>query len=158
MPEINQVLTCLLTRDENPKGPFEKFHAEGKILESHPSIYIHINDTNTSSFIVNGNIRANKITTTRNANYSDMRLKENIEDFTDGLDLLCKLCPKKFNYINQLDTCYGFLAQDVETIIPEIVDQDKDNYKQVYYNELIPIMCNAIKELKLLVDELRNKK
>lgn len=158
MSEINQVLTCLLTKEENPKGPFEKFHAEGKMLESHPSIYIHINDKNTSSFIVNGNIRANKITTTRNANYSDSRLKENIQDFKYGLQLINQLCPKKFNYIDQTDTCYGFIAQDVEKVIPEIVDHDIDKYKHVYYNELIPIMCNAIKELSDLVDELRNKK
>jgi len=65
---------------------------------------------------------------------------------------------KKFNYIHQTDTCYGFIAQDVEKVIRDIVDHDNDSYKHVYYNELIPIMCNAIKELSDLVDELRNKK
>lgn len=167
MSELNQILTCILTSTENPKGPVEKFHAEGKVLESHPSIYIQIRDESTSNFVVNGNISSNKIITTRSpSTYSDIRLKANIDELCIGLDVINKINAKKYYYKKMKDSlCYGYIAQELEEIIPDIVETDNDNIKHVHYIELIPIMCNAIKELNTKIQvlsqeliELRNKK
>ena len=43
---------------------------------------------------------------------------------------------------------YGFLAQDVEDVCPELVHTDKSGYKYVDYIGLVPILVEAVKELK----------
>jgi len=58
---------------------------------------------------------------------SDKRIKENEEEFKDNeaTDLLKQLKPKKYNYINRVgrgdDIHYGFIAQDVEEVLPVCV-------------------------------------
>lgn len=48
---------------------------------------------------------------------------------------------------NQLATTHiGVLAQDVEAVLPEAVTTDADGYKSVRYNNLIPLLIEAIKE------------
>ena len=61
----------------------------------------------------------------------------------------------------------GLLAQEVEAIMPEVIraapfDIDTDgnsisgeNYKTIQYERLIPLLIEAIKELKLEINELK---
>jgi hypothetical protein len=55
---------------------------------------------------------------------SDERIKENITDIDDNsaLDLVRKLKPKTYEYIDKIkrgsDRVYGFIAQDIESLIP----------------------------------------
>ena len=62
----------------------------------------------------------------------------------------------------------GFLAQEVQEVIPQIVvpapfDQDGhgsisgNNYLTVQYERIVPLLVEAIKELKGEVDELRSE-
>lgn len=50
----------------------------------------------------------------------------------------------------------GLLAQNVEKIIPEAVNE-KDGYKGVDYARLVPLLIESIKELKKEVEELKSK-
>jgi hypothetical protein len=53
---------------------------------------------------------------------SDRRLKENINYITEGgLDKIMQLKPASFDYINGDKNNLGFIAQDVQTVIPEAV-------------------------------------
>jgi hypothetical protein len=63
---------------------------------------------------------------------SDRRVKKNEEAFTGGLDIIKKLKPKQFEYINPADkgpnsdgVQVGFIAQDVEEIWPSWVSDGK---------------------------------
>ncbi|MBK8496700.1 MAG: tail fiber domain-containing protein [Chitinophagaceae bacterium] len=51
----------------------------------------------------------------------------------------------------------GLLAQNVEKTVPEAV-HEKDGYKGVDYARLVPLLIEAIKELKKEVEELKIKK
>ena len=42
---------------------------------------------------------------------------------------------------------FGFIAQDLEAVLPDLVHTDKQGYKSVDYIGLIPILVNAINEL-----------
>ena len=53
---------------------------------------------------------------------------------------------------------YGFVAQDLEAVLPDLVYTDKQGYKSVDYIGLIPILVNAINELSQQVAELREEK
>lgn len=49
----------------------------------------------------------------------------------------------------------GFLAQELMKIYPELVAQDKEGYYSINYIGLIPVLVEAIKELKHEITELR---
>ncbi|WP_340112984.1 tail fiber domain-containing protein [Maribellus mangrovi] len=51
-------------------------------------------------------------------------------------------------------TRLGFLAQDVEALFPELVEEDKDGYKYVDYVGLIPVLVESVKEQQEQIDEL----
>ena len=87
---------------------------------------------------------------------SDRRLKKNIEYFSDGLDKILKLKPVKFDYISGINNNLGFIAQDVQEVIPEAVAESKENNGMLYMKSdfIIPELVNAIKELKAQNDAL----
>ena len=51
----------------------------------------------------------------------------------------------------------GLLAQNVEKVVPEAVNE-KDGYKGVDYARLVPLLIESIKELKKEIEELKNRK
>ena len=58
---------------------------------------------------------------------SDYRLKENVTDVTDGITRVKQLAPKRFNFIVNPDvTVDGFLAHEVQDVIPEAISGAKD--------------------------------
>ena len=125
-----------------------------------------------------GEIRAtNNIT----AYYSDERLKNFIGKISNALEKVNSLNgyyykenskAKELGYNND-SIQVGISAQEVEKILPEIItlapiDCDTDstgktisktgqNYKTVYYEKLIPLLIEAIKELSLEVEKLKHK-
>ena len=52
-------------------------------------------------------------------------------------------------------TQYGLIAQDLETVIPELVDTDEEGWKSIEYSHLVPVLIEAVKELKQENDELK---
>jgi hypothetical protein len=97
---------------------------------------------------------------------SDYRLKENIIPISDSITRLKQLKPSRFNFKQYPEiTIDGFLAHEVQDIVPEAVTGDKDeldlNGKPVYqaidHSRLIPLLVAAIQELEARVKELENK-
>ena len=48
------------------------------------------------------------------------------------------------------------IAQEVEKVIPEIVQTRESGYKAVKYEKIVPLLIESIKELKQRVEELEN--
>jgi hypothetical protein len=94
---------------------------------------------------------------------SDARLKTNILPFAPILDKLVKLQPVHFDWNTEQYPDYhfgpgrnsGLLAQDVETVFPEMVSADERGFKMVNYSELPYLTLAAIRELKIENDSLR---
>lgn len=96
---------------------------------------------------------------------SDERLKQNITDLKASNEILDKLRPvsyfwneagKKKGGNAQLQ--YGLVAQEVEMVLPNIVNTDfKDGYKSVNYNELIPLLLQAVQEQGKKIKELQRE-
>ena len=50
----------------------------------------------------------------------------------------------------------GVIAQEVESIIPEVVNTNEKGFKSVNYGNLVGLLIEAIKELKQEIEELKN--
>ena len=96
---------------------------------------------------------------------SDERFKQNITPIQSPLQKLLQLNGVEYE---MRTTAFpqnhfmpgrqmGLIAQNVEKIVPEAVNE-KDGYKGVDYARLVPLLIEAIKELKMEVEELKNKK
>lgn len=96
---------------------------------------------------------------------SDIRLKENFEKIENGLDIVSQLEGHTFNWKKGGERLSaGFKAQEVEKILPHLVDEkklplradDDKEYKILRYEEMIPYLVEAIKQLKTEIEELKN--
>ena len=116
----------------------------------------------TGTFTVTGEIRATGDVV---AFYSsDERLKDNKSVIENSLDKVGKLKGYEFDW-NDKQEVYeghdvGVIAQEVEKVLPEVVQTRDDGYKAVKYDKLVPLLINAINELKAEIEELKsiNKK
>jgi Chaperone of endosialidase len=92
-------------------------------------------------------------------NPSDVNLKENINVLSESkADNILSLKPITYNYKSDTNKHihFGFIAQDVEQLYPELVSND-NNYKSVNYIELIPIMIEKMKQMQENIDNLNKK-
>ncbi len=94
---------------------------------------------------------------------SDYRLKKDVEPLNYGLRELMLLNPLKYKMIlDNHKIHFGFIAHEVQNIIPELVTGNKDEndnnnnpkYQSLDYIKLIPILINSIKELNTIVNTL----
>ena len=97
---------------------------------------------------------------------SDIRLKENFEKIENGLDVVSQLEGHTFNWKKGGERLSaGFKAQEVEKILPHLVDEkklplradDDKEYKILRYEEMIPYLVEAIKEQQEQINELKEK-
>jgi hypothetical protein len=95
------------------------------------------------------------------SNLSDARTKKDISYLEESiLDKVMKLKPASFRYKeNEENIKGGFIAQDIKEIFPDLVTATKsdDEMMGVDYYGVIAILTKAIQELKLEVEELKNK-
>lgn len=98
--------------------------------------------------------------------YSDKRAKTNILPLSNALNIISGLKPITFNWINgnirkSSDGIalkeIGFLAQDVEAILPEAVTQNEEGDKLVNYSAVIPLLTEAVKELTTKIEKLEQE-
>jgi len=90
-------------------------------------------------------------------NPSDEKLKKNINDLDeDEFNKILDLKPKSFSFKKDVGNInhYGFIAQDLEKIIPCLVSEDKDN-KYINYLELIPLLIGKIQLMQKELDDLK---
>lgn len=53
---------------------------------------------------------------------------------------------------------YGVIAQEVQKEFPDIVTMEDDGYLAVDYHQFVPILIEAIRELKAEIDLLKQEK
>ena len=86
--------------------------------------------------------------------FSDIRLKTNIEKIENALDKVCQLSGYTYDMNNKRRT--GVIAQEVEKVLPEVVQDREDGYKTVAYGNMIGLLIEAIKELKEEIKGVKN--
>ena len=88
---------------------------------------------------------------------SDIRFKENITPLENAVAKVSSIRGIYFNNLGESpeEREVGVIAQEVETVLPEVVSEDAEGYKSVDYSKLTPLLVEAIKELKKENEELR---
>jgi hypothetical protein len=93
-------------------------------------------------------------------NTSDRNLKENILNLSEEkIDNLCKLNSVEYSFKpdNEKRKHYGFIAQEVEEIFPNLIKKNVQGYKTINYIEFIPIIISKIKTMQNEIDNLKEK-
>ena len=110
---------------------------------------------------------------------SDIKLKENIVDATSKLDDLMKVKIRNYNFIGDDKKQIGVVAQELEGIFPNMIDESIDyeykkiedkegniteenidlgtTTKSVKYSVFVPMLIKAIQELKAEIEILKSK-
>jgi hypothetical protein len=102
---------------------------------------------------------------------SDERLKENIKRIDSAIYKINKINGVEFDWIDEYiesrggeDGYFvrkrdvGVIAQEIEKILPEVVATKTDGFLAVNYEKIIPLLIEAIKELKDEIEELKKNK
>lgn len=109
---------------------------------------------NSGNVTFAGNVTAN----------SDIRLKTNIKQLTNGLEIVRKLRGVSFDWIESGEHSIGVIAQEVEAILPEVVLTTQERkpgatesreIKSVDYSKMVSVLIEAIKEQQSEIDELK---
>ena len=87
--------------------------------------------------------------------FSDLILKENIKPIENSLEILKQINPVQFNWKDSGKTSFGIIAQEIEAILPNLVDTNENGLKTVSYLQLIAFLIDAIKKQQEQIDELR---
>lgn len=152
---VNNMTHSLLTRNSFVIGATE-------LLNGDPDYRLQLGG---SAFKNDGNDSWN--------NTSDVRTKENIQPFNEGLELLKKVNPIRFNYNGKANTqknleCIGISAQDIEEVFPYMIYRskidkeksgiDSDELLTTNLSALKFVMINAIRELDERLAKLEQTK
>ena len=92
---------------------------------------------------------------------SDTRLKDNQKILKNCLEKLGKINAISFTWNDQQNTFegndIGLIAQEVQSIAPEIVVEKHNGYLGLKYEKMVPILVGAIKEQQELILKLQQE-
>jgi len=81
---------------------------------------------------------------------SDLRLKKNIATIADALDKVHALRGVSFDWRSAemgTEQEIGFIAQEVEPVLPGLVSTNLDGYKTVQYAQVVSVLVEAMKQM-----------
>ena len=95
---------------------------------------------------------------------SDERLKENVKPIENALDKVSKINGVTFDWIEDMEEFHpnegndvGVIAQEIEKVLPEVVETRDSGYKAVKYEKIVPLLIESIKDLKAEIEELKGR-
>jgi hypothetical protein len=93
---------------------------------------------------------------------SDKRYKDNLQPITNPIDKVKSLTGYTFTWNDKHEQFngnndIGVVAQEVEKILPEIVDTRDNGYKAVKYEKMVALLIEAVKDQQKQIDELKEK-
>jgi hypothetical protein len=90
-------------------------------------------------------------------NSSDVNKKHNIRVLPYGLNTINQLNPVAFDWNENDITDIGFIAQDIQSIIPESVITNWDSQLIFRQEKIVPILVKAIQEQQALIKALEQR-
>lgn len=111
--------------------------------------------TPTHRLQVSGKVKSDGINET-----SDARLKKNVNAIEGALHKVMEMHGVTYNWKTDeypernFDKTlqFGLIAQELEKVIPELVDTDNEGWKSIEYSHIVPVLIEAIKEQQKIID------
>ena len=152
----------ILGLEANTRGLPAARQNEYTFLQAKHSQSIRLQIQNDGDVVSKGNLTAFG---TSFLSVSDEREKEHIYQISESLNKISDLRPTKFTWKETQKQDVGFIAQEVEKIIPEVVEETKGfintdedmNRKTISYPKLIPYLVDTIQELIQRIEKLEKK-
>ena len=120
--------------------------------DSNPAQELHV----TGEALVTGNITAYYS--------SDISLKDNIRPIESALFKVKQIRGVTFDWNEKSSELQqekghdvGLIAQEVETVLPEVIQIREDGIKAIAYEKVVPLLVEAIKEQQTLIEDLSNR-
>ena len=111
----------------------------------------------TSSTKLQYNPSTGTLSATNLNSLSDATKKTNIETIDNALDITTKLRGVRYDWIDNKKSSIGLIAQEVEEILPEIVETSSDNMKTIAYGNLVGLLIESVKDLKSEINTLKQE-
>ena len=148
-------LLFIESEDIEIKASFEVLYSTGTLLESNYGIRIHEDQPSTDNFTleINGHVVADKY-----KGRSDIRFKENIAPIEDAAEIINRMNGVSYQMRGDKKNSFGFIAQDMKEIIPELVEMDPNGFMTISYIEIIPFLVENIKRLNQEINLLKEKR
>lgn len=148
-------LLFIESEDIATAASFEVLYSTGTLLESNYGIRIHEDQPTADNFTleINGHVIADKY-----KGRSDARLKTDVVPIENSLDVINNMNGVSYRMHKDKKNSFGFIAQDVQKIVPEIVETDPNGYMTISYIEIIPFLVESIKQLKQEINKLKQEK
>ena len=158
---------CVEIGYDSSVGPYIMAGSSGQA-----DLHIYVDRTSIAAeFRSNGDFYSNDGTV---HSLSDIRIKKDVADLTDGLDIVKQLKPKTFKYTEDSEYYnekakdkikYGFIANEVEVVAPQYTDtgdgriggKEVDDFKTLSTTKMIPMLVKAIQELSAKNDTLETQ-
>lgn len=115
-----------------------------------PSHGITLPDSSSTS----GQVKANAFVT-----YSSIRFKKDVQKLENAMDIINKLEGVSYKWKDTEKQDYGFIAEDVNRVLPEIVewDEDQDHATSMDYMKIVSFLVEAVKFQHKKLNELTEK-
>ena len=152
----------LLALDTNLSGIHTSHQNEYTFLQARHSGSIRAQLQHDGDFVSKGNITAFGTTFLQ---VSDQRLKRDVHTISGSMNKILQLRPTEFTWIDNDKQDIGFIAQEVEEIIPEVIEVsdgfintgNDQQIKTISYPKLVPYLVDTIQQLTKRIEELEKK-
>jgi hypothetical protein len=113
--------------------------------------------TSVSSTKLNFNPSTGNFSATIFTSLSDITQKTNIRPIENSIELTKELQGVRFDWVDNNKPSLGLIAQEVEKVLPELIETGDDGLKRVNYSNMIGLLIEAIKEQQVRIEELERK-
>ncbi len=154
----NMLLIDNAGRDETQSLIYGKF--DQNMLRINGNVGIQIEPDTVFSLRMPGRIEVEDVTTT-----SDARFKTDIRSIPEALEMVLSMEGVRYRWNREafperdFDTSdqLGFVAQELEQVVPELVVTGSDGYKSVNYQKISTLLVEAMKQQQQELEERDRK-
>ena len=120
---------------------------------------ISIGNSTASEVTVNHNLTVvNSLTVDEIGVSSDNRLKKDISTLDNSIETVMQLRGVNFTWNKNDKKSIGFIAQEVQGIIPELVfENEKTGYLAVNYAQMVAVLTEAVKSQQQMITSLQDQ-
>jgi len=113
--------------------------------------------TSVSSGKLNFNPSTGNFSATQFTSLSDASKKTNIRPIENSIELTKQLQGVRFDWVDNHRPSMGLIAQEVEKVIPELVETNEEGIKTLNYSNMIGLLIETVKEQQVRIEELERK-